>query len=145
MRRIYSFVIALFFLGLMLVACSPKAEKEEVTESEDSEWIGMDDFHMVMAESFHPFRDSANLEPAKALAKEMVAAAEQWISNERPKRVATDEVGQLMNDLKAEAESLAAMVEQGSDEEIGESLTRLHDIFHHLQEKWYTKEHEEGH
>ncbi len=32
----------------------------------DEKWAAMDEFHTLMAESFHPYKDTANLAPAKA-------------------------------------------------------------------------------
>ena len=50
-------------LLLLVIACSEKKS------SSPDEWPGMDTFHMIMAESYHPLKDSANLAPAKANAK----------------------------------------------------------------------------
>ncbi len=136
-------MLVVVMLGSLLIACSQKSETTGVTDSEaDMEWMGMDEFHMVMAESFHPYRDSSNLEPAKRFSKDMVESANQWIANDLPAHVDHAEVKQLMADLKTEAENLSSLVDLQSEEEIGVSLTRLHDIFHHLQEKWYHKEEE---
>jgi len=129
-----------FFLVIMMMviqSCQTSKTSDESVESD--EWAAMDDFHMIMAESFHPFRDSSNLEPAKRHAGELVTAAEAWISSDRPSRMSSEEVDELLSDLKAEAENLNALVAGGSDQEIGASLTSLHDIFHHLQEQWYHK------
>lgn len=140
-KRSIVFILHITLLGLLIIGCSQKPETMENADNEaDAEWIGMDEFHMVMAESFHPYRDSSNLEPARRFAKEMVESANQWIANDLPARVNNAEVKALMNDLKAEAENLANLVDKQSDEEIGASLTRLHDVFHHLQEKWYHKD-----
>lgn len=135
-------VSACYVISLILmVACTSATDKNAGTQSTaDDNWIGMDDFHMVMAESFHPFRDSANLAPAKVYAKELVIAAKDWSGQRRPARVDTDEVKELMNQLIAETENLSSLVEAATDDEIGESLTNLHDIFHQLQERWYKRE-----
>ncbi|MEQ8426021.1 MAG: hypothetical protein RIA63_14980 [Cyclobacteriaceae bacterium] len=134
----------LFILSTMLVAgawsCSPKTESvEEGDESTAVEWKGMDEFHMIMAESFHPYRDSANLAPARQYAREMVSLAEAWSENELPEKVNNDEVKGQLAQLKEATEALADLVEVGDDEAIGTSLTNVHDVFHHLQEAWYKK------
>jgi len=129
-----------FFLVIMMMviqSCQTSKTSDESVESD--EWAAMDDFHMIMAESFHPFRDSSNLEPAKRHAGELVTAAESWISSDRPSRMSSEEVDELLSVLKTEAENLKSLVVSGSDQEIGASLTSLHDTFHHLQEQWYHK------
>lgn len=122
-------------------ACSPKAESTtDETEEEAVEWKGMDDFHMLMAESFHPYRDSANVEPVKRYASEMVLSVNSWIEQDLPSKVDNETVKQTLNELRDGAVALADLVEVGDDQAIGESLTALHDTFHHLQEAWYKKD-----
>jgi len=126
---------------LTIWACSSKTESAtEETETEVAEWKGMDDFHMLMAESFHPYRDSANVEPVKQLAMEMVTSVNSWMEQELPSKVDNDEVKQTLKELQEGAVALADLVEVGDDQAIGESLTSLHDTFHHLQEAWYKKD-----
>ena len=52
----------------------------------------MDDFHMVMAESFHPYKDSANLKPAKEKAPELAASASAWKDSAFPEGVSKEKV-----------------------------------------------------
>lgn len=134
--KIYSTIIISILTANIFFACTPKTES---TQEEHIEWKGMDDFHMVMAESFHPYRDSANLDPVKQYAGEMVTLVNSWINDELPAKVNNDEVKELLNDLKEEAEALVDLVEVGDDEAIGTTLTELHDTFHQLQEAWYEK------
>ena len=95
---------------------------------------------MVMAESFHPFKDSADLEPAKASAAAMAAAAEKWRSSPLPKKVDNEETKAKLQQLERSAAAFVETATTGDDKVIGESLTKLHDLFHELQEAWY-----EGH
>jgi hypothetical protein len=128
-------LVFLFALAL-LAACSSK--KEEATEETVSEeWPAMDAYHLVMAESFHPFKDSANLEPVKAQAADLAKAAEAWVNAPLPEKVNNDEVKAKLTELKANSEALAQLVATGTPEEIGSALTALHDQFHELQEAWY--------
>ncbi|HRG08628.1 MAG TPA: hypothetical protein PLJ08_08615, partial [Cyclobacteriaceae bacterium] len=68
-----------FIWIVVLAACSKKEETQATEETaateEANDWAEMDSFHMIMAEAFHPFKDSANLEPVKALAEEMAVEA----------------------------------------------------------------------
>ena len=139
MNKLTTYVFVLFALALA-VACSGKKESDAVANSE--EWPEMDEFHMVMAESFHPFKDSSNLEPAKANAAEMAKVAEKWAGAALPEKVNTDEVKANLSQLKTDAAAFTAVVQSGDTTKIGESLTSLHDLFHKLQESWYG---EKGH
>jgi hypothetical protein len=81
------------FCGML--SCTSKTETTEATESssaDSEEWKEMDSFHMIMAEAFHPYKDSTNLAPAKKLAEEMAAEAEKWAAAELPEKVNTDAV-----------------------------------------------------
>ena len=138
-KKIFS-SIALF--GIIIIAgCSTK--KEPSSDHQDHEvagedWKEMDDFHMVMAEAFHPYKDSANLEPAKQQADSLMKSAEKWAQAPLPAKFQDDdEVKFKLNQLKTDAATFAAVAKTGSDKAVGESLTKLHDLFHEIQESWY--------
>ena len=122
----------------LLFACAGKQHdhQHEATAS-DSVWIGMDEFHFVMAESFHPYKDSSNLEPAKKFAREMDSVAGIWVSAARPEKVNTDAVKEKMDKLKVDTKLFADAVKVEADSTLAKSLTDLHDQFHALQEAWY--------
>lgn len=131
-----------FNLIIFAVACSPK--KEEHHDDHEGEaltndhWKEMDDFHMVMAEAFHPYKDSANLEPAKQNATALVEAADKWTQAELPPKFdGDDEIKFKLNQLKTDAATFSGVVKAGDDKAVGESLTKLHDLFHEIQESWY--------
>ncbi len=134
--------LILFLLAVLFVAaCTAKKEEasaEATTETEKAEeWPAMDAYHFAMAEAFHPFKDSANLEPVKLQAAELAKAAEAWVNAPLPEKVNNDEIKAKLQELKTSSDALATLVSTGSDEEIGASLTALHDKFHELQEAWY--------
>ncbi|MBL7852561.1 MAG: hypothetical protein JNN04_16770, partial [Cyclobacteriaceae bacterium] len=86
---------SLFFLSgivALLFACGGKKETSTEATGDDMTWAGMDAYHMVMAESYHPLRDSSNLAPAKANAESLAAEAEKWASAPLPERVNNDEM-----------------------------------------------------
>ncbi len=127
--------ITLLVLAALSVACTQKEKAQDT-----GEWPEMDAFHLIMAESFHPYKDSSNLEPAKQLASEMAASAARWSEATLPEKVNNSAVKQKINLLKGATAEFAQLVHTGSDEEIGEALTALHDLFHELQDAWYGKE-----
>jgi hypothetical protein len=126
-------------LAIVITACTTKKENQHETDVvvADDEWPQMDEFHMIMAESFHPFRDSADIGPAKANADSMVVAADHWLNSPIPAKVNNDEVKEMLQHLKSEAEAFAIISKTDDPKAIGESLTNLHDHFHELQEVWY--------
>jgi hypothetical protein len=133
--------VAIAVLAIFVTACATKKE-EGSTESaeqaaEQKEWKEMDDFHMLMAESFHPFKDSANLAPAKAGAATMASAAEQWAGSTLPEKVNNDDMKSKLASLKEGTASLVQTINGGDDKAIGEQLTKVHDLFHAIQETWY--------
>jgi len=141
------------FLSFMFSACSKKENVSEptveaVSENADpNEWPQMDSFHMIMAEAFHPFKDSANLAPVKVLAEELASEAETWATASLPEKVNNDDVKAKLNQLKTDTRALADKIKNGAaDEEIGNSLKALHDSFHGIMEAWNgsgeTHEHE---
>lgn len=131
----------LFLVILFAIACTARKEhhdghaKDKAAASDN--WEEMDEFHMVMAESFHPFKDSADLEPAKTKAAAMAAAAEKWRSAPLPKKVDNEEIKAKLQQLELDAAAFVETAKIGDDKQIGESLTKLHDLFHELQEAWY--------
>lgn len=130
----YRRFVYFLMLTVLTVACTQNKKN-----SDAAEWPEMDAFHLVMAESFHPFKDSANLEPARRLAPEMAAAATKWANAPLPEKVNTPEVKEKINLLKSASDEFAQLVQTGSEEEIGNALTGLHDLFHELQDAWYGK------
>ena len=129
---------------LVVMACTSKSDQSHVEEDGHGHdgagvWEEMDDFHAIMAETFHPYKDSSNLEPAKRRASELMRAADKWASAELPARVNNEEVKAKLQQLKSEAAALAESVKSSDDNVIGDHLTRLHDTYHAIEEAWYSK------
>lgn len=129
---------------LLLAACTAKKEEsttEEIAKTEGTEkveeWPAMDAYHFAMAEAFHPFKDSANLEPVKVQAAELAKAADTWVNAPLPEKVNNDDIKAKLQALKTDSDALAVLVSTGTNEEIGAALTSLHDKFHEIQEAWY--------
>lgn len=135
------FLFALL-LAVIICACSAKKDATQETGSGgQNEWKEMDEFHEVMAEAFHSYKDSANLEPAKLRAGELAGIAEKWASATLPEKVNNDEMKEKIVKLKTESAALVQIVSTSNDKAIGEQLTKVHDIFHAIQEGWYGSEH----
>lgn len=130
--------ISICAIALIIVSCSGRKEiTMQESGSSPEVWKEMDDFHEVMAETFHPYQDSMNLEPVKTRATELVTAAGRWVDAAIPERVDNPEVESKLQQLKSEAEALVASVQAANDTEIGQRLNQLHNTFHAIQEEWY--------
>jgi hypothetical protein len=144
MKKQYFLQLLMLVVIAGIVSCAKK-EDHDHHESADStgsssseEWKQMDEFHMIMAETFHPYKDSANLEPVKTHAEHLATEAEKWAGAPLPEKVNNDEVKSKLDQLKTDTRSLADKIKAGgSDEEIAAQLTSVHDLFHKIQETWY--------
>ena len=129
--------IVLFALTLLAFACASKKEEASGEAADQKEWKEMDEFHMIMAETFHPFKDSANLEPAKTRAGELATGADKWANATLPEKVNNDEMKTKLEQLKTETTSFLQIVSTNDEKAIGDELTKIHDLFHSIQEAWY--------
>lgn len=125
--------------ALVMISCASKNthDGEEKAVASDGVWKEMDDFHMIMAETFHPYKDSSNLEPAKSRADELWKAADEWASAPLPEKVNNEDVRSQLQQLRSEAAILAESVRSSDDNVVAAHLTKLHDTFHAIQEAWY--------
>lgn len=134
-NKLFSFLLSLC-LTTLIFACASKKEEAHDT-ADQKEWKEMDDFHMVMAETFHPYKDSANLEPAKSQAAQLATSAEKWATSTLPEKVNTDEMKNKLSELKSETAGFVATAAGTDEKAIADQLTKIHDLFHSIQEDWY--------
>lgn len=137
LNRCYSLMSLL--MAFLVFSCAGKKEGAEAHHDggEEHVWKEMDDFHLIMAETFHPFKDSANLEPAKLRAAELLSAANHWVDSQLPEKVDNERVRSKLAELKSEAATLVESTRSADDNVIAENLAQLHDTFHEIQEAWY--------
>lgn len=132
--------VTFFVFALAMLSCASKTEQgddDRHGSHHQGVWKEMDEFHLVMAETFHPYKDSADLEPAKTRSGELLAAADKWADAPLPEKVDRQEVREQLKQLKAEVATLNSHVRSADDNLIAEQLTRVHDTFHAIQEAWY--------
>ncbi|MBK7652330.1 MAG: hypothetical protein IPJ20_18700 [Flammeovirgaceae bacterium] len=106
----FKFLILLLAIVVGYTSCSTKEKSEPesaTTPNDPDEWPEMDSFHMIMSEAFHPYKDSANLEPVKRLAEEMAQEADKWAATSLPTKVNSEAVQAQLNQLKQDTRSLA--------------------------------------
>lgn len=100
---------------------------------EKDAWQALKDFHMVMAQTFHPMEEG-NLKPIRERAGEMVSKAKLLASSKVPMSFQSAEITKAINDLVDGSVKLEKLVSKKSkDEKIKQSLTKLHDTFHVIQ------------
>ena len=120
----------LVFSLLLLAACSGKEKK-----SASAEWKELESFHKVMADVFHPLKDSGNLAPAKQLASQLASEAERLATSTLPEKINNDEMKSDLEKLKTDSRSLAEEIAKGaSDQIVKEKLNALHEQFHKIME-----------
>lgn len=145
----------LFVISAVILCCSGKKEGDDAghhheaeeagSVSDGNDWKEMDDFHVIMAETFHPFKDSANLEPVKIHSEHLAMEAEKWAGSTMPEKVNNDDVKAKLDRLKAETRTLVDKIKEGApDEAIGTQLTTVHNTFHEIQESWYGGDKDQG-
>lgn len=131
--------------GLMLLmACAFCTRSHQ--EADADEWKEMDAFHRVMAEVFHPLKDSGNVQPAMERMDELADEAEKWAAAPLPERVNNDEVKQKLDRLKNDTRALADAIKAGAPEDqVGTTLYEIHDLFHEITEAWHKEGEHEHH
>ena len=121
-------------------ACSTRNHHDE-----KGEWKELNSFHKIMAEAFHPLKDSGNVAPAKKLAIQLAEEADRWASSSLPEKVNNEEMKANLEKLKAETKSLADEIGKGaSDDVVKERLSSLHNQFHKIMEAWQGDSHHGG-
>lgn len=100
---------------------------------EKDAWQALKDFHMVMAQTFHPMEEG-KLEPIKTRADEMSLKAQSLMASKIPVSFQSPQIINAMKELVSGSADLAKLVKKKSkDEKIKASLTKLHDTFHVIQ------------
>jgi hypothetical protein len=138
------YLLFVAFIAFVALSCSDK-QKEKDEDEDDIEWKEMDEFHTIMADVYHPLKDSNDLGPIKKESGNFAAAATKWADAKLPSKVDNDETKDLLSQLEDGAKAIDEMVKAGAkDEEIAAKLTGLHDTFHTIMEKWHKAGKEDG-
>ena len=123
-------------IAAVVIAFSTACEKKEKPAPG-----GMEVFHEVMAESWHPVGDSGNFEPARRLAADLEQKARDWSA-----AAGVQESQETTAALALLVDSCAAFrkaVDAGRpDSLLRPTLAEIHHIFHRLHES--KKEHKEA-
>jgi hypothetical protein len=124
--------ISILIVAALSFACS---KKEKHHHEKTGEWKELDSFHKVMAEAFHPLKDSGNLEPAKKLAAHLADEAAKWAASSLPEDVNNDQMKVYLEQLKSDSRSFADDIAKGvPDDVLKAKVIALHDQFHKIME-----------
>lgn len=129
-----------YFLVLLatIISCGKKEHHEEV-----SNWKELDSFHALMAEAFHPLKDSGDTRPATRMMDQLATEAEKWAAAPLPEKVNTPEMKERLNKLKTDLRKLSDDINDGAPEDqIGTTFFDIHDEFHKIMEAWNGGHHE---
>src|SRR5436190_13180639 len=131
MKKILSLPVTLMILGLFT---SCKAQ-------EKIKWKEMEEFHNVMAQTFHP-AEEGKMEPIKSRSQEMLDKAIAWESSTAPAGYDQNAVKKTLKDLVKGAKEINKLIkENAQDNIIKEKLSGLHDIFHEIMERCEKEDH----
>jgi hypothetical protein len=123
MKKLFSF-LAMSFIFFTIAHAQEKAK-----------WKEMDDFHVVMAATFHP-AEEGNLQPIRTRSTEMADRAVAWKGSDAPEGYDKKAVNKTLKKLVQGAKEIDKKVKaNATDKELVAELTALHDVFHQIMEK----------
>ena len=108
---------------------------------EKAKWKEMEDFHTVMAATFHP-SEERKLDPIKKKSQEMVDKAVAWQQSTPPTGYDKNAVKSSLKKLVSGAKEINKLVKNNAtDNVLKEKLSALHDVFHEIMEKCEKEDH----
>lgn len=108
---------------------------------EKAKWKEMEDFHTVMAATFHP-SEEGKLEPIKTRSREMVDKAVAWQQSTAPAGYDKNAVKASLKKLVAGAKKIDKLVKSNAaDDVLKQKLSALHNVFHEIMEKCEKEDH----
>jgi hypothetical protein len=132
-------VASIACFGAVVLSCGTHKSEASEAAADSDEWPELDEFHVIMADVYHPLKDSGNVQPIMERAEELAIAAEKWANAKIPKKVDTKEMKEMLEELKTATRSLANEIKDGAPEDqAGTTLSELHELFHRIQEGWYS-------
>lgn len=100
---------------------------------EKDAWQALKDFHMVMAQTFHP-AEEGKFGPIRERSGEMLAKAQLLASSKVPASFMSPAITKAIEELVEGSAKLDKLIKKnGKDDKVKESLVKLHDTFHVIQ------------
>jgi hypothetical protein len=112
-----------------------------VHAQDKAQWKEMDEFHTVMATTFHP-AEEGNLQPIRTRSQEMVNKATAWKNSAVPAGYDATATAAALKKLVKGTREIDKMVKaKATDQALVAKLTELHDVFHEIMEKCRKEDH----
>ena len=113
---------------------NPTASSSSNASSKSSmeDWTELKEFHMVMAQTFHPMEEG-NYKPIRERSAEMAEKARLLAESKVPAEFNKPEMLAAIQELNKGSRLLDAMIKnKATDAEVNKSLTELHETFHKI-------------
>jgi hypothetical protein len=118
--------------GTLALAADFQPAAVSASADHSDKWNELSAFHDVMSATFHPMEEG-DFKPIRSRADEMAAKAKQWAESTPPRIYAQAQIKASVAKLAQESKALAALVaKKGTDTQVKESLSALHDRFHEI-------------
>ncbi len=130
-------MMQMYDMGLKTMIDAEKNKRASASQSEKKQdtWPELDDYHAVMAKTFHP-AEGGDLKPLYANAEELATKASILKKSVVPAKYQKPDVKESVEALEKESVALATMVKKKkSDAELKKAIFALHDRFHEVMEK----------
>ncbi len=129
MKSITSFLLTMISVMLFSTALISQDDTKDKNMTWDE---AKEEFHMVMASTFHP-AEEGNLQPLKEDYAKLTAQAKSWSMIPVPKDLKGKGLEEKIKALIVDSTDLGKMINKGAtDEEIKKGIYALHDIFHDI-------------
>lgn len=131
-------MLEMYDMGMKDYFTEEKAKRAEAARKkqvDEGRWPELDDYHAVMAKTFHP-AEEGNLKPLYANAEELATKASILKKSVVPAKYQKPGVKESVETLEKESVALAKMVKKKkSEDELKKAIFALHDRFHEVMEK----------
>lgn len=135
MKTNYLKVLSMLVLVILFAACQNAGQKEEKIVSMEEFNQVMEEYHSIMAASFHPAM-GGDLEPSKERHERLLEEAEKFAAFGIPQEMEVEKIQGLLDELVVKSEEFSkAITDALPDEKIEELLYALHDVFHKINEE----------
>lgn len=130
-------MLQMYDMGLKPLIDAEKNKKEKATQEKKKQdtWQELDDYHHIMAMTFHP-AEAGDFKPIYQNANELAAKAKLLSASTPPAKYQKPGVRESIALLEKESAALAQMVKKKKNEqELKKAIFALHDRFHEVMEK----------